>query len=187
MPPASRPIMHAHRSGMTAGCSPSAPIAGVSLWDLARGTELAFLPIGRRLAPDVRALGRLDHQRPDRACSGGRSSSMPAAANSASVRRVDSRCRGESAGLQRTDRVGSWPRPTITMPMSRLRRRTRRVGPLNDCRYVAISPDGQWLATGTHPPVTVPQVWRIPDLTKVAELPIDYWTFGSTSAPMGDG
>ena len=55
--------------------------------------------------------------------------------------------------------------------------RTIRVGPLDDCRGVAVSPDGQWLATGSHRSRGA-QVWRIADVTKVAELPIDYGTRG---------
>jgi WD40 repeat protein len=50
---------------------------------------------------------------------------------------------------------------------------TTRVLPANDCRYVAVSPDGRWLATGTHPPARGARVWSIPDLTRVAELPLD--------------
>ena len=50
--------------------------------------------------------------------------------------------------------------------------RTFLVGPLDDCRSVAVSPDGEWLATGTHGSDGA-QVWRIRDATKVAELPID--------------
>ncbi len=46
MPPASRSIMDARRSGTTAGCSLVGTDQGVALWDLARGTELTFLPIG---------------------------------------------------------------------------------------------------------------------------------------------
>jgi serine/threonine protein kinase/WD40 repeat protein/tetratricopeptide (TPR) repeat protein len=53
--------------------------------------------------------------------------------------------------------------------------KTFRVGPLEDCRSVAISPDGQWLATGTHSGIGA-QVWHIPDFTKVADLPVDYGT-----------
>ena len=34
------------------------------------------------------------------------------------------------------------------------------VGPLQDCRSVAVSPDGQWLATGSHGENGA-QVWRI--------------------------
>ncbi len=29
---------------------------------------------------------------------------------------------------------------------------TIRMEPLDDCRTVAVSPDGEWLATGTHDP-----------------------------------
>ena len=53
---------------------------------------------------------------------------------------------------------------------------TRRVGPLNDCRSVAVSPDGQWLATGTHVSSQGAQLWRISDLSKVADLSINYGT-----------
>jgi hypothetical protein len=54
--------------------------------------------------------------------------------------------------------------------------RTIHVGPLDDCRYVAVSPDGQWLATGSHIGTKGAQVWRIRDGTKMAELPVDYGT-----------
>ena len=38
---------------------------GAVIWDLAHGTELAFLPIGNAAAPHVRHFRRPDHQRPD--------------------------------------------------------------------------------------------------------------------------
>ena len=47
---------------------------------------------------------------------------------------------------------------------------TRRIGPLDDCRSVAVSPDGKWLATGNHRGCHDAQVWRIADLASVAEL-----------------
>jgi serine/threonine protein kinase/WD40 repeat protein len=47
--------------------------------------------------------------------------------------------------------------------------RTTRIEPLDDCRYVAITPDGQWLATGSHSG-TGAQVWRISSGKKVADL-----------------
>jgi hypothetical protein len=49
--------------------------------------------------------------------------------------------------------------------------RTIPVGPLDDCRYVAVSPDGQWLATGNQH--RGGQVWRTRDGAKVTDLPID--------------
>ena len=47
-----------------------------------------------------------------------------------------------------------------------------RVGPLDDCRYVAVSPDGEWLATGNHE-TTGAQVWRIRDGAWIADLPVE--------------
>jgi tetratricopeptide (TPR) repeat protein len=47
---------------------------------------------------------------------------------------------------------------------------TIRMGPLDDCRDVSVSPDGQWLATINHLRSGA-QIWRISNLTKVAELP----------------
>ncbi len=45
--------------------------------------------------------------------------------------------------------------------------RTIHVGPLDDCRHVAVSPDGEWLATGSHVATKGAQVRRIRDATKV--------------------
>ncbi len=50
--------------------------------------------------------------------------------------------------------------------------RTIRVGPLDDCRSVAVSPDGEWLATGSHGH-TGAQIWRIRDASHVANLPVE--------------
>ena len=145
---------------------------GVVLWDLARGTELAFLPIGNAWHADVRAVGRLDHQRGDRRACGGRSSSTAAAAEFriGPPRRLP--LAGESRrDRPRTDRAGSWPWPTITMPMSRPRSGRSSVGPLDDCRAVAVSPDGQWLATGSHVPGTAPRSGASPMATKWPTCP----------------
>ena len=54
-------------------------------------------------------------------------------------------------------------------------RRAIRISPLDDCRRLSVSPDGQWLATGTQVGRGA-QVWRIADGTKVRDLPIDYGT-----------
>ena len=53
-----------------------------------------------------------------------------------------------------------------------LAERTIRIGPLDDCRYVSLSPDGQWLATGNHQNGGV-TIWRLPDGARVTKLPID--------------
>ena len=50
--------------------------------------------------------------------------------------------------------------------------RTIRIGPLDDCRNVSLSPDGQWLATGSHINGGV-TIWSLPDGAKVTKLPID--------------
>jgi hypothetical protein len=50
--------------------------------------------------------------------------------------------------------------------------RTFHVGPLDDCRSVAVSPDGQWLATGSFGKNGV-QVWKLRDATEVAHLAIE--------------
>src|SRR5262249_51460182 len=42
----------------------------------------------------------------------------------------------------------------------------------DDVRSVAVSPDGEWLATGSHG-ATGAQVWRIRDAAQVAHLAID--------------
>jgi WD40 repeat protein len=46
----------------------------------------------------------------------------------------------------------------------------KQVGPLEDCRDVAVSPDGEWLATSGDDLGT--QVWRVRDARKVADLPV---------------
>jgi Tfp pilus assembly protein PilF len=53
--------------------------------------------------------------------------------------------------------------------------RTFQVGPLDDCRSVSLSPNGKWLATGSHSGRGI-QVWRISDAGKVAEFPVELAT-----------
>ncbi len=45
------------------------------------------------------------------------------------------------------------------------------VGPLDDVRFVAVSPDGEWLATSSHTAGGV-RLWRTSDGTEVRKLPI---------------
>jgi tetratricopeptide (TPR) repeat protein len=49
-----------------------------------------------------------------------------------------------------------------------------QVGPLENGHYVAISPDGRWLATGSHGSNGF-QVWRLPDATLVARPQTSYY------------
>jgi serine/threonine protein kinase/WD40 repeat protein/tetratricopeptide (TPR) repeat protein len=148
---------------------------GAMIWDLARGVELAFLSIGNAWHLMFEPSGDLITN------------------GSAGVHRWPIRLdpvRGEF-------RIG----PPVRLPLPAslcgidedpsgrilalanhgsahvlIAGRTHRVGPLDDCRGVAVSPDGQWLATGTHSGRGA-RVWRIPDLTEVAELKLDYSTW----------
>jgi eukaryotic-like serine/threonine-protein kinase len=148
---------------------------GTALWDLAHGTELAYLPIGdaRHLMFDrsgdlivsgsfgVRrwpvhldaARGLLDI---------GPSHPLPLPAGDCEIAADDS---------GRIVAKATHNYAYVTTPDG-----TKRFGPLNDCRTVAVSPDGKWLATGTHVASRGAQVWRIADLAKVAEFPIDRGT-----------
>jgi serine/threonine protein kinase/WD40 repeat protein/tetratricopeptide (TPR) repeat protein len=154
--------------------------AGVVLWDLARGTELAFLPIGYTHNVLFEASGDL--------LTGGLSG----------VRRwpvrLDSGSPLTKGGYSEVPRIG--PPQKLSLPPSsdttlgadrsgRIVAQAARdrafvttsegtvsVGPLQDCRGVAVSPDGQWLATGSHGQSGF-QVWRIRDATKVAEVLIE--------------
>ena len=78
----------------------------------------------------------------------------------------------ETGGSPRISTAASWRWPTMTMPTSRPRTGPIRVGPLDDCRYVAVSPDGEWLATGNHDS-TGAQVWRIRDGARVTDLAVE--------------
>ena len=144
---------------------------GVVLWDLARGTELAFLPIGMAwhsmfdVSGDLLTNGSAGVLRwpihvdptsgetrigPPRVCP----------------------CRERIAGSPRTERARSSRWPDNSEAHVALGDRTIRIGPLDDCRGVSVSPDGQWLATGSHANGGV-TIWRLPDGARATKLPID--------------
>jgi serine/threonine protein kinase/WD40 repeat protein len=144
---------------------------GAALWDVVHGTELAFLPIGYAVhtmfdpSGDLIASGPFGVRR------------WPIALDAARGRLEigPSRRLALPAGFCgiATDESGRLVAAAhndyanVMTPDG-----TKRFGPLNDCRTVAVSPDGKWLATGTHTTSQGAQVWRIADLAKVAELPI---------------
>jgi eukaryotic-like serine/threonine-protein kinase len=143
---------------------------GAVLWDLARGTELAFLPIdnawGLMFEPsgDLVTNGsmgvqrwpiQLDTDRGEFRIGPPRQLRLPASLGGFA-----------EDGSGRIVAKANHNYAYVATP-----ERTIPVGPLDDCRYVAVSPDGQWLATGGH--AAGAQVWRIADGTKAAELPID--------------
>jgi serine/threonine protein kinase/WD40 repeat protein/tetratricopeptide (TPR) repeat protein len=147
---------------------------GVVLWDLARCTELVFLPIGYTYNVLFEASGdlltggvsgvrrwpvRLDPGRNEFRIGPPHELPLPAGSD---IR----------LGADRSGRIVAQPardraRAFVATPEGIL-----SVGPLQDCRGVAISPDGRWLATGSHG-LNGFQVWRIRDTKKVADILIE--------------
>jgi serine/threonine protein kinase/WD40 repeat protein len=146
---------------------------GAVLWDLARGTELAVLPIGMaghlifEPSGDLITSGacgvwrwpvHLDLDHAELRVGPPTQLSFPAGHCGIDVDRS-----GQAVAL--ANHVTAWVATSG---------RTIQVGPLDDCRDVAVSPDGQWLATGRF---TGPGgkggalVWRVSDASLVAEMP----------------
>ncbi len=149
---------------------------GVAFWDLAHGAELAFLAIGYAWHVKFEASGDLLTSDPiggvrrwpvqldlDRgAFRIGPPRQLPLPAGDCGI--AEDRL-GQLVALADHDFA------FVATP-----ERTTHLGPLDDCRNIAVSPDGEWLATGSHVATKGAQVWRIRDAIKVAELPIDYGT-----------
>jgi serine/threonine protein kinase/WD40 repeat protein len=147
---------------------------GALLFDLARGTELAFLPIANAWhlmfepSGDLITSGTMGVHRWPIVLDAGR--------REFSIGPPRELRLGTSHGAIAMDRSGrivakaDFANAFIATPEL-----TIRVGPLIDCRSVAVSPDGQWLATGTHSESHGgAQVWRIADGAKEADLPFDH-------------
>ncbi len=156
-----------HRDGRVLALAMS---HGVALWDLNHGAEIAFLPIGHvwhlifQASGDLITSGALGVQRwPVRLDSGGGEfrigppNALPVPAGIGGIAE-DRQGRIMAAAYQ--------DHALVATP-----ERVIRVAPLDDCRTVAVSPDGQWLATGSH--ARGAQVWRLDELARVADLPID--------------
>jgi serine/threonine protein kinase/WD40 repeat protein len=143
---------------------------GVALWDLARGVELGFLPIGFAPHSIFEASGSL------------------LTSTSSGVQRWQVRLhpnRGEfrigppqqlplPAGPEGIDADRSGR--IVALADYRLAfvatpERAIHIGPLDDCRFVAVSLDREWLATGSHGKNGV-QLWRLRDAKQVAQLNI---------------
>src|SRR5262249_42420036 len=148
---------------------------GVAIWDLALGRELAFLPIGHALEVVFESSGdlvtsgsigvrrwpfRLDLER--REFQIGPPTQLPLPAVDCGI------------AEDRMGRTMAWADHDLAFVATP--ERTVHVGPVDDCRFVAVSPDGEWLATGSHVATKGAQVWRIRDTAKMADLPIDYGT-----------
>jgi serine/threonine protein kinase/WD40 repeat protein/Flp pilus assembly protein TadD len=144
---------------------------GVLLWDLAHGTELAFLPIGHAWntafepSGDLLSCGDLGVWRwPIRVGPArgelriGPPRQLPLPAGDCGIAQDQS---GRIVALADHDTVH------VVTPD-----RSFQVGPLDDCRAVAVSPDGQWLATGNHGRGGA-RIWQMRDATPVAHLEVE--------------
>jgi WD40 repeat protein/tetratricopeptide (TPR) repeat protein len=144
---------------------------GVVLWDLVRGAELAFLPIGRAWhiafepSGDLLTSGELGVWRwpirvePEPGKVGiGPPLRLPLPPSDCWI---DEDAKGRIVALSDHDYA------FVATP-----EREFAVGPLADCRSVALSPDGRWLATGSHGQNGA-QIWQVSDATLVAHLPIE--------------
>jgi WD40 repeat protein len=143
---------------------------GVVLWDLASGTELPRLPIGMcrhvmfEASGDLLTSGstgvlrwpvRLDSERNEFRI--GPPSRLPFPVGDCWI------------AEDRQGRTVAMAHRTFACVITG--EQNMRVGPLDDCRYVAVSPDGEWLATGSHN-ASGAQVWRVRDGARVTELPV---------------
>ena len=146
---------------------------GVVLWDLARGTECGFLKIGATWHVMFEATGDLitsgktigTWRWPVRLGDRGEfrigpPSQVPFPRNNYGI------------SEDRSGRILAQANRSRTHVQ--ISGRLTEIRPLDDCRYVAVSPEGDWLATGSH--FAGAQVWRVQDQMKMAELPIDYRT-----------
>jgi serine/threonine protein kinase/WD40 repeat protein/tetratricopeptide (TPR) repeat protein len=144
---------------------------GTALFDLAKGSELAFLPIDNAThstfepSGDLLTSGALGVWRwpiqPDRSRGElriGPPRRLPLPAGGGWI--------SEDGSGQIVSKADFAVAEVIT-PARRF-----HVGPLADGRSVAVSPDGQWLATGSHGKDGA-HVWRMRDGIEVAHLVID--------------
>jgi serine/threonine protein kinase/WD40 repeat protein/tetratricopeptide (TPR) repeat protein len=144
---------------------------GAVLWDIAHARELAVLPIGNASHLTFEASGdlitsgpigvwrwpvRLDPDRDEFRIGPPRPLSLPTG-----FCWIDEDRTGRVLAKANHDSV------SVLTP-----ERAFRVGPLDDCRYVAVSPDGEWLATGSHGRGGA-QVWRVADAALLLDLPVD--------------
>jgi serine/threonine protein kinase/WD40 repeat protein len=147
-------------------------VRGVILWDLANGAELAFLPVEGAVCPIFETSGAL------LTCGSSGVQRWPMQLDLARAElrigppsRLSAFPPGQWViGEDRSGRIVAMAHGDhahVTTP-----ERAFQVGPLDDCRSVAVSPDGKWLATGNHQ-VGGARVWRIADGTLAAKLPIE--------------
>jgi serine/threonine protein kinase/WD40 repeat protein len=145
---------------------------GWSLWDLAHGTEIAFVPVGRAWhlmfepSGDLITSGDMGVQRWPIQLDAGRGEIRIGPPRQ--LRLPGGNCWIATDRSGRIVAKACYKEVHVAMADG-----TRRVLPVSDCRSAAVSPDGRWLATGAHPPGHGARVWRIPDLTEFTDLPLD--------------
>jgi WD40 repeat protein len=141
---------------------------GVVLWDLARGAELGFLPIGLTWGSNFEASGDLltnvaagvwrwpvqvDPTKGEFRVGPPRRLLLP----------------GTAQGIV-ADRAGrTIATTTHDLAYIAVGDRTLKVGPLDDCRSLSVSSDGQWFATGSWANGGA-TVWKLPEGTPVVKL-----------------
>ncbi len=177
----SRTLIHASESSSTSYTSPCirhdgrilavGNKEGVVLWDLAHGTELVLLPIGRVGCVLFEASGalltngsygierwpiRLDVDRGELRIGPPCHVSLRTAVTAVAEDRQG-----------RVVAAAGFARSYVLTP-----ERTFQVEPLDECRSVAVSADGTWLATGS-PQTEGVTIWRVSDGARVATLPVD--------------
>jgi WD40 repeat protein len=151
--------------------------SGVGLWDLTSGLELGFLPIGRTRHLLFDSSGNLLTRGPngvwrwpvrDVQPTGtvriGPPRALPLPASDTALAlskdgRVLVLANVDGAFAVKTDHPGRWI----------------RLGPQDDVRYIAVSPDGRWVATGSHHNRGV-KIWRARDGELAIELPSAAWS-----------
>jgi serine/threonine protein kinase/WD40 repeat protein len=147
---------------------------GFGLWDLSRSQQLAFVrsPVNHVLFEPSGALltngefGLLRWPLRDDAAAPGRvrvgppqKLALPGSycqfGRSADGRVLANARQWQGAAVLHTDRP----------------QRPIRLGPHEDVRNIAVSPDGRWIATGSHGPSPVVKVWDAPSGHRVLDLP----------------
>jgi eukaryotic-like serine/threonine-protein kinase len=144
---------------------------GVVLWDLAGGAELAVLPIGLawhlmfEASGDLLTSGSIGVRRWPVQLDSDRGQFRIGPPHQLPLPSGAGWIAGEGAG--RIVALANFGTTHVLTP-----ERNFEVGPLDDVRYVAVSPDGKWLATGSHGKNGA-QIWRIGDAARVADLRVE--------------
>jgi tetratricopeptide (TPR) repeat protein len=141
------------------------------LWDLARGAELAFLPIELAWhttfepSGDLLSNGILGVWRWQIRCDPERGEYHIGPPHPLPLPGSD--CCIDEDRWGRIVALANYGVAHVLTP-----EREFRVGPLDNCRSVAVSPDGEWLATGSHRGGGI-QIWRVRDAGHVTDLAIE--------------